>query len=214
MSIRMTKEMRTTIADAVYKATEIPGKLEKLERDIHTFFTTFAKNQVPKDFIKATAALPKNWLAQRTRISADGGTTFHSPNELEYSWQSNIFFNDPISVPNDFQFTDFKRSDLPKYPEHQKMLNEVVALDKQKKEIKKELMDTLNAYSTVEKLLKDFPEFAKHCPEKPVYALTVNPDKVVYNLKCAGFDITTLPAKPVITTPVKASKKPRAKAKV
>ncbi len=212
MSIRLTNESRKVIQSAIYKATEIPGKLDQLEKDIKAFFTQIAKNQVPKEFTDATKHLPKNWLAVRSNISAVSGTNFYNPVVAPHSWSTNVTFNDTIAVPNDFQFKEFTLADLKKHPELQEMLAEVVVWREKKKEIEAELASTLAAYNTVEKLLKDFPEFAKHCPDRPVYALTVNPERVALKLMKAGFDITVKPA--VVTkavVPVTPAKKPRTK---
>ena len=206
MSIRLTNEMRHTIKAAIFQATEIPGKLEELEKQIKKFFTNWAKAQVPKDFIDATKHLPKSWLACRTYVTAEAGTTFYCPVWSQYAWSRNVSFNDPVSVPNNFQFKDFTRKDLGSKPELQALLNEVIIWQDKEIKTKQELEDTLKAYTTVDKLLKDFPEFAKHCPEKPVYAIAVNPDRVALNLMNVGFDITVKPVKHASTPATKVSK--------
>lgn len=210
MSIRLTNEMRATIESAIYKATTIPGKLEELEKQLKKCFTAWAKSQVPKDFIDATKHLPKNWLPNRGSMHLQYGTSFQHPEYSDSSWTHSMDFNDPIQVPNDFQFPTFTRTELKKHPEIENLLVEVIDWKKKGKATKQELKNTLKAYNTVDKLLKDFPEFAKHCPEKPVYALAVNPDRVALNLMNVGFDITVKPVKTASTPAAKVSK-PRVK---
>lgn len=208
-SNRLTNSLRQKIAAKIFNATTLPNQLMTNTNALKKIYKNWFISKLPKDFKQATKSFPKEWFHQANRIEITRGMSTYNPNieEIEkYNYTDSVYFEDPVSVPYSFRCPSFKKTDLDKLPELLPLLAERVILLKAEKDTKKELETTLNAYTTVTKLIKDFPEFAKHCPDAPTtsYPIAVNPDKVVHALMKVGFDITV---KPVKTTVVKAKTK-------
>lgn len=192
MSTRMTNDRRSQISHKIYKATSLPGRLEENEKQIVKLIANWYKALVPKDFVEATKSLPKEWFQHTATIHCQAGTNPYSPDINSNSeWSSIISLDDPIKVPVSMERCKFTRDDAKRMPHLLELLAERVDLFKQEKAVKENLRLTLNAYNTVEKLIKDFPEFEKHCdvPAKE-YPIAVNTAATSLLLMKAGFDVT------------------------
>jgi len=196
-SNRLTIELRNQIAEKIFNATALPTKLEVNTLALKKIYKDWLISKIPEDFKQATKNLPKEWLQQCSRIEVASEMSLSNPDMSTYGnsgWMHTTYFDDPVSVPASFRIPSMKQIDFNNLPDLAFHLGERVGLLALEEQTKKSLKETLKVYNTTTKLIKDFPEFAKHCPDAPLsYPIAVNPDKVVHGLMQVGFDITVKP---------------------
>lgn len=225
MAIRLTKQMRSTILNSIMKATDFEKKEEKIRTDTKVEVHKMLLGFIPKSFSDMVNAAPKkdrDYFNVFTSITLDSTL---SPNAVfknyyikeGYTATENIFdthvpayFN--RSLLNDYSIMQSNLRVSDATPRLLALVEEAKELVQAKKDLRYTVENSLASYHTVEKLLKDYPEFTRHCPDKPPsYALVVDNAVTLSALFKNGFDIETKKATKVVTPVVASKVKPKSK---
>lgn len=168
---RLTKQLRAEIADAVYKASKLPGELKELEKLPLAKFKEFLLASRPADFVAIIQGKPKEWFhaEQSTwahRRYRDGDSTHYmGENQIGKFSNEGLTLDDPVLIPNE-GCSDYNAAiGQWMYEEYRP---QYMAWAKRREELFAATMGVLNSYRTVEKLLKDAPEFEQFVPKNSV----------------------------------------------
>lgn len=210
MSIRLTKQMREDIRDRVMAATTLPVTRKEIEEATKKYLSRWLSEQIPKAFRDFTKSAPKSWFMMANLARVQNGVSplyilmSGVPNS-DYSsrYISNVYLDDPVAKPADFSVPCISIETASQ--ELLVLVAQATALHAQYTETKAKVEATLNGFTTLDKLIREVPEFEKHCTGyKPNYAVVVDSANTLSALFKAGFDTTE--TKPV-TTKAKAKTK-------
>lgn len=168
---RLTKQLRSEIASAVYKASKLPAELKELEKMPLAKFKEILLASRPREFVDMIQGLPKEWFhaEQSTwghrRYRDDGSTHYMAESQIGKFSNIGLTLDDPVLVPKEgcsdynaaigqWMYDEYR----PQYMNWAKRREELFAAT----------MGVLNSYRTVEKLLKDAPEFEQFIPKNSV----------------------------------------------
>lgn len=168
MTVRLTKALREEIVEKIYKASDLPKRLEDLEAGVKKKAADIVRSTWPEGFAEAIKTLPREWFGSVTyvRISplrreVTGEYFDLSSGTIGPLYVNGIRFDDPIPIPN-MGNGDYR------YPIHE-WLHDVYrpqyqawAADKTK--LYESAHALLNSYRTVEALLKAAPEMKQFVP--------------------------------------------------
>lgn len=168
---RLTKQLRIEIANAVYKASKLPAELKELEKMPLAKFKEILLASRPADFVIMTQGKPKEWFhAEQScwshRRYRDGGSTrYMTEGQIGKFSNEGLTLDDPILTPKE-GCTDYGGAiGQWMYEEYRP---QYMAWAKRRDELNAATMGVLNSYRTVEKLLKDAPEFEQFIPKNSV----------------------------------------------
>ena len=180
---RLTKQLCAEIADAVYKASKLPTELKELEKLPLTKFKEILLASRPREFVDMIQGMPKEWFhaEQSTwahlRYHNDSGEHLHTmyTDEIGKFASSSLTLDDPVLIPKK-GCTNYTISiGQWMYEEYRP---QYMAWAKRRDELNAATMGVLNSYRTVEKLLKDAPEFEQFIPKNsatyPVPAVPIS----------------------------------------
>lgn len=194
---KLTNKMRQETLDKVMAATNFPEQREELLKKFFNWCTSYAKAHLPPDFTEKTKGVPREWLATRVDIDVDGRFNPITITGPEVKRGICYYQSAPIeamAVPIRLQIPDpvKNKNDVLSAPiELQWLVAEANKWVSDYDEVAAEVRKTLHAYTSTDKLLKDFPQFAKHLDvPSPQRALTVSPAKLSALLTATGFDKT------------------------
>ena len=185
---RLTKDLRSKILDSILAATKYPALEETYMKLCRASATAWAKSKLPKEWESKTKGLPREWFATCSQIAMSG---YHPGRitKMRYTYSIEI---EAFAAPMTMSCPKIDDSDPPTWffelrKETDKVRDEYFTL-------RSTINGTLNSYTTVEKLLKDFPEFSRHVPNQPThYPISTNVTEVVKVLMGAGFDTGVKP---------------------
>ena len=172
MTIRLTKALRGEIVEKIYKASDLPKRLEDLEASAKKKAADIVRSTWPEGFAEAVKTLPRKWFGSVTSVYISPlfreGTNecFDLSSETIGSlYASNIQLDDPIPYPQNEQGNY-------RYLAHE-WLHDVYrpqyqawAADKAK--LYQSAHALLNSYRTVEALLEAAPEMKQFIPSASV----------------------------------------------
>lgn len=168
---RLTKQLRAEIAGAVYKASKLPTELKELEKLPLTKFKEILLASIPADFVVMAEGKPKEWFHAEQSCGAhrryrDGDNTHYmGENQIGKFSSGWLTLDDPILIPKE-GCTDYSSAiGQWMYVEYRP---QYMAWAKRRDELNAATMGVLNSYRTVEKLLKDAPEFEQFVPKNSV----------------------------------------------
>lgn len=194
---KLTNKMRQETLDKIMAATNFPEQREDLLKKFFNWCTNYAKAHLPPDFAEKTKGVPRDWLATRVAIDVDGRfnpITITGPENKRGNYYYRSAPIEAMAVPVLLNIPDpiTEVANVCKLPiELQWLVDEANKWVSDYAEVEAEVRKTLYAYSSTDKLLKDFPQFAKHLDvPSPQRALTVSPAKLSALLTATGFDKT------------------------
>ena len=180
-TIRLTKQLRDEIASAVYKASKLPAELKELEKMPPAKFKEILQASIPADFTAMIQGKPKEWF--HAEQSTWDHRRYHEGERARYMGEdqigdfsnSGLTLDDPVLVPK-VGCTDYDGAiGQWMYEEYRP---QYMAWAKRRDELSAATMGVLNSYRTVEKLLKDAPEFEQFIPKNsdtyPVPAVPIS----------------------------------------
>lgn len=168
MTVRLTKALREEIIEKIYKASDLPKRLEDLEASAKKKTADIVRSAWPEGFAEAIKTLPREWFgyityAYITCLRREGTDEYFdlSPETIGSLYANNIQLDDPIPVPN-------MGNGNYHYPIHE-WLHDVYrpqyqAWDADKAKLYESAHALLNSYRTVEALLKAAPEMKQFVP--------------------------------------------------
>lgn len=194
---KLTNKMRQETLDKIMAATNFTEQREDLLKRFFNWCTSYAKAHLPPDFAEKTKGVPREWLATRVAIEVDGRfnpITITGPENKRGNYYYRSAPIEAMAVPVTLIIPDPVKdaADVLSAPIELQWLvdaanNWVKAYD----EVEEAVRKTLYAYSSTDKLIKDFPQFHKHLDiPSAVRALTVPPAKLSALLTATGFDKT------------------------
>lgn len=172
MTIRLTKALRGEIVKKIYKASDLPKRLEDLEASAKKKAADIVRSTWPEGFAEAVKTLPRKWFGSVTSVYISPlfreGTNecFDLSSETIGSlYASNIQLDDPIPYPQNEQgnyryLTHEWLHDVYR-PQYQAW-----AADKAK--LYQSAHALLNSYRTIEALLEAAPEMKQFIPSVSV----------------------------------------------
>lgn len=194
---KLTNKMRQETLDKVMAATNFPEQREDLLKKFFNWCTSYAKAHLPPDFAEKTKGVPREWLATRVAIEVDGRfnpITITGPVVKRGIYCHRSAPIEAMAVPVGLQIPDPVKEVggvLSAPIELQWLVDEANKWVSDYTAVETELRKTLHAYTSTDKLLKDFPQFAKHLDVPSAQrALTVSPAKLSALLTATGFDKT------------------------
>lgn len=183
--------MRLEIENRIVQATDLQSQKDAIKKDMDKFANEYARSFLDEKFVAATANLPREWFKHVASIEIHRSL---SPTNLirsmgkEKNWHESYpveAFPAPMCI-NIRSIT--KETDVP--AKLKVIIDAAKALIQREKKMRETLRNTLNAYTTVEKLTADFPEFQRHCPQQPAksYPVAVCKQTVIDMLVASRFD--------------------------
>ena len=164
---RLTKQLRSEIADAIYEASKLPAEMEEMIKGAKTKAKECVMDSWPVGFEHAIRTFPKEWFGVVASVYAsyaqgpDGNKVYLRNFDLD-ELQKRVYFDDPIPFPisggGDYAkaYAQWLYDDCrPRYQDWIKRYNELFTVAN----------GVLNSYRTVEKLLKDVPEMEQFIPK-------------------------------------------------
>lgn len=182
MSTRMTKALRAEIAQAIYKASDLPARLERLERLPVVEAAPIIRSTWPAGFEEAIKNYPKAWFDSVKSIYIRTYTNRADATEriaLEQDdigrlYCSTLRLDDPVPYPS----TNAHGKDYVVLV-HEWLYDVYRPMYRAWGADRKKLMDSayalLNSYRTVDALLKAAPELKQFVPTNTAYPLPVVP---------------------------------------
>lgn len=168
---RLTKQLRSEIASAVYKASKLPEELKQLEKMPLIKFKEILLASRPAGFVTMTEGKPKEWFCaeQSTwthRRYRDGDSTHYmGEHQIGNFSNSGLTLDDPVLIPKE-GCSDYNAAiGQWMYDEYRP---QYMYWAKRRAELLEATMGVLNSYRTVEKLLKDAPEFEQFIPKNSI----------------------------------------------
>lgn len=185
MATRLSTSLRETIVDNVIKATDLPELKDALKHRLKTAARDLILAQLPQDFVRLTAGLPKEWLGRQAQVSIWAVNELGALKNFGASGSS-IELYDPVSVPENFclDSKEVKQALL-------SFAEEAERLQDRERELRHEVMAFLLSCSTVEKAVERMPELAPHIPKQAKPMPLVAPSNLLSSLAQLGFDRTT-----------------------
>ena len=170
---RLTKQLRSEIASAVYKASSLPAELERLEALPPAKLKEILQASRPREFVYMIQGMPKEWFhAEQSvwghqRYRNDSGEHLDTmyTDEIGKFANGGLTLDDPVLIPKK-GCTDYTIS-IGQWM-YEQYRPQYMAWAKRRDELNAATMGVLNSYRTVEKLLKDAPEFEQFIPKNSV----------------------------------------------
>lgn len=192
--MKLTNVLRSEIIENIIKATDLPDLKAVLKKNLDKFANEYARSFVDKKFTAATANMPRDWFRTVASISIHPD---HLPTEIakyrdEEQRGSRWMVDYPVEAfpaPMSLKVTAiYKTDDVP--VKLAPLIEDAKAISERETKMRTTLNATLNSFTTVEKMVADFPEFERHCPKPPAksYPVAVNTKPVIDMLVAAGFD--------------------------
>lgn len=210
--MKLTNALRSEIIENIVKATDLPDLKAELKKSMDKFANEYARSFLDKKFIAATAQLPRHWFRTVCSISIHPKqhpveiAMYREEGERNTRWMMDYGI-ESFAAPMSMRINSIdKDEDAPKLVP---LIAEAKAIAERERAMRATLKATLAAFNTVEALVKDFPEFERHCPKQPAksYPVAVNTQPVIDMLVAAGFDKglkqPKAAAKPAAKAPVK-----------
>ena len=164
---RLTKQLRSEIADAIYEASKLPAEMEEMIKEAKTKAKECVMDSWPVGFEHAIRTFPKEWFGVVSSVYAsyaqgpDGNKVYLRNFDLD-ELQKRVYFDDPIPFPisggGDYAkaYAQWLYDDCcPRYQDWTGRRCKLYAAAN----------GVLNSYRTVEKLLKDVPEMEQFIPK-------------------------------------------------
>lgn len=107
MTVRLTKALREEIVEKIYKASDLPKRLEDLEASAKKRAAEIVRNTWPEGFAEAIKTLPREWFDSMNYVyissymQRKGADTYFnlSSETVGNFYPKGIMFDDPISYP-------------------------------------------------------------------------------------------------------------------
>ncbi|MEJ1412806.1 MAG: Nmad5 family putative nucleotide modification protein [Candidatus Sedimenticola sp. (ex Thyasira tokunagai)] len=193
--MRLNKRIRSAVADAIINSTtkERITTLKKREVALGDKIYAFAVGK----HVKAMKALPQGWFVQRTelnlliksedgkrsirymRIDNEGVSRYHGIPVSESRLLPSCYANGAITLDRDHRLADEARAIIAAHD----------SLCADSKKLRETLWGMLEGYTTVEKLVKEWPECEAHLPvefEAPKRLPAVTPQQVNNAIACTA----------------------------
>lgn len=192
---RLTKAIREDLAKKIFAATNFPDLKAQIKKDFYAASTLWAKSFLPPDFNDSIKNLPREWFATCSSYELRGAVNplnCMKPLNERHSYSHTVPL-EAFACPVRMVVTPPGQDDAGSVVQEwlKVLIKRAENWFDESEKFKAELDSTLWAYNTTEKLLKDFPQFAKHItiPQK-TYPVAVAPGKFSALLTASGFDKT------------------------
>lgn len=170
MATTLTKAMRADIVEAIYKASKLPKQLEELHKLPKEKYRELVLASRPEGFAEMIQGRPKEWFNSECetwnhryyRVEGAGKSRMDE-DEIGMFASNCISLDDPVLIPA-IGSADFN-GQLGEWM-HKVYRPKYMAWAKKREELRNAAFGVLNSYRTVEKLLKDAPEFEQFIPDK------------------------------------------------
>jgi len=170
MSIRLTKALREEIAKNIYKASDLPARLEDLEKTPKAAAADFIRACWPKGFAEAVKAHPQEWFGVVTFIRVTcytqrretGGRIELSSENIGNTYSRDITLDSPVPFPAQLGNREYVVAIHEWLYDTYRPMYQAWAADKQK--LTDSTWALLNSYRTVDALLKAAPELKQFVP--------------------------------------------------
>lgn len=164
MSIRLTKALREEIAKNIYKASDLPARLEELEKLPKAAAADLIRACWPEGFAEAVKNHPREWFGAVTTIYINSYTRRSDVKEyIDISSETvgsiyvgNICLDDPVPFPAQTGREEHVTAVHEWLYDTYRPMYQAWAADKQK--LTDSVWALLNSYRTVDALLKAAPE--------------------------------------------------------
>lgn len=164
MSIRLTKALREEIAKNIYKASDLPARLEELEKLPKAAAADLIRACWPEGFAEAVKNHPREWFGAVTTIYINSYTRRSDVKEyIDISSETvgsiyvgNICLDDPVPFPAQAGREEHVTAVHEWLYDTYRPMYQAWAADKQK--LTDSVWALLNSYRTVDALLKAAPE--------------------------------------------------------
>lgn len=153
MSVRLTKAMREEIVEKIYKASDLPGRKEALRALVKKSVRDMAVAMLPQEFVELTKKHPKEWFGQRTDFRIGPGY----PDICGYGRWCYVNFDDPISVPNNYQLSEEDRAKVYAWMDTN-YVPVAAAIEADESKLRDTSWALVNSFRTADRLLKEAPE--------------------------------------------------------
>lgn len=196
MTTRLTKLMREEILNRIMQATAFPTMYAEIKKETSIFASKFLSAQIPKEFKEFSKNAPKEWFMCTSHVYFKNEVcpmyllNSAPPTGHTAKWSSTVSLYDSVPRPADFKPMVVTSANGGK--ELAALVDRATQYYLQYTDTRNKVASTLSGYRTVDRLVKDVPEFEKHCVyTKPSYAVTVDSANTLSALFKAGFDTTT-----------------------
>lgn len=174
MSIRLTKALREEIAKNIYKASDLPARLEELEKLPKAAAADLIRACWPEGFAEAVKNHPREWFGAVTTIYINSYTRRSDVKEyIDISSETvgsiyvgNICLDDPVPFPAQTGREKHVTAVHEWLYDTYRPMYQAWAADKQK--LTDSVWALLNSYRTVDALLKAAPEMKQFIPNASV----------------------------------------------
>lgn len=192
--MKLTNALRSEIIENIIKATDLPDLKAVLKKSMDKFANEYARSFLDKKFIAATAQLPRDWFRTVCSISIHPDhlptaiAKYHEDEDRRSRWSVDYPI-ESFAAPMCMQIKSiYKSEDVP--AKLVPLIADAKAISERETAMRSTLKATIAAFNTVEALVKDFPEFERHCPKPAIksYPVAVNTQPVIDMLVAAGFD--------------------------
>lgn len=174
MSIRLTKALREEIAKNIYKASDLPARLEELEKLPKAAAADLVRACWPEGFAEAAKNHPQEWFGAVTtiyinRYTRRGGVGEYidiSSETVGSIYDNSIYLDDPIPFPAQMGREEYVIVVHEWLYDTYRPMYQAWAADKQK--LADSVWALLNSYRTMDMLLKAAPEMKQFIPNASV----------------------------------------------
>lgn len=170
MSTRLTKALREEIAKNIYKASDLPARLEELEKLPKAAATSLIRACWPEGFAEAVKNYPQEWFGAVTYVSLSSYTRRRGTGErIDISsevvgkvYTGHICLDDPLPFPAQAGREEYRAAIHEWLYDTYRPMYQAWAADKQK--LTDSTWALLNGYRTMDALLKAAPEMKQFVP--------------------------------------------------
>jgi hypothetical protein len=204
MSTKLTKERRAAIIESVIAGTLIPKQKVEIITDTSKRIHEVLMSRVPKDFLAATANMPKEWFSHITsayiRNEVNPAWLMQHDREINYYYRNSNVRIEGVRKPQNMR-DDGNIYDLMKgRPKEEQADTWEAYLDKQitaakqlaekEDKLRSELSGFLQSVKTYAEVIDKMPELERHLPRVPAkeYPIAVSTAPLVKTLTGLGFD--------------------------
>ena len=176
MTVRLTKALREEIIEKIYKASDLPTRLEDLQAGAKKKAADTVRSTWPEGFAEAAKTLPREWFGSVTVVyiscslqHEDTGEYFDLSSETIGSFYArDIQLDDPIPYPQSVQGVQGNYRYLIHEWLHDIYRPQYQAWAADRAKLYQSAHALLNSYRTVEALLKAAPEMKQFIPTASV----------------------------------------------
>lgn len=170
MSVRLTKALREEIAKNIYEASDLPARLEELEKIPKAAAANFIRACWPKGFAEAVRAHPQEWFGAVALIRVTcyaqrretGKRIELSSENIGNIYSGDIALDSPIPFPAQLGSGEYVVAIHEWLYDTYRPMYQAWAADKRK--LTDSAWALLNSYRTVSALLKAAPELKQFVP--------------------------------------------------